>query len=123
MAIELSSAHRRRLRQIWRSAGWPCQDMLEVELLDRGLLQRLRDEVNVPVIASLNGTSPGGWTDYARACEARGADAIELNTYFLATQTGVTGTELELSTYVAPASAPLGLQIKPHWPTLLSNRE
>ncbi|MBS1179309.1 MAG: hypothetical protein H6R06_3721, partial [Proteobacteria bacterium] len=43
MAIELSSAHRRRLRQIWRSAGWPCQDMLEVELLDHGLLQRLRD--------------------------------------------------------------------------------
>jgi hypothetical protein len=43
MAIELSSAHRRRLRQIWRSAGWPCQDMLEVDLLDHGLLQRLRD--------------------------------------------------------------------------------
>jgi hypothetical protein len=40
---ELSNAHRRRLREIWRSAGWPCQDMLEVELLDRGLLQRLRD--------------------------------------------------------------------------------
>jgi hypothetical protein len=36
--------HRRRLREIWRSAGWPCQDMVEVELLDAGLLQRLRDE-------------------------------------------------------------------------------
>jgi len=43
MAIELSTAHRRRLREIWRSAGWPCQDMLEVELLHAGLLQRLRD--------------------------------------------------------------------------------
>jgi hypothetical protein len=43
MATELSAAHRRRLREIWRSAGWPCQDMLEVELLDSGLLQRLRD--------------------------------------------------------------------------------
>ena len=43
MATELSTAHRRRLREIWRSAGWPCQDMLEVELLDQGLLQRLRD--------------------------------------------------------------------------------
>jgi hypothetical protein len=43
MAVELSSAHCRRLRQIWRSAGWPCQDMLEVDLLDQGLLQRLRD--------------------------------------------------------------------------------
>ena len=43
MATELSAAHRRRLREIWRSAGWPCQDMVEVELLDHGLLQRLRD--------------------------------------------------------------------------------
>jgi len=43
MAAELSTAHRRRLREIWRSAGWPCHDMLEVELLDAGLLQRLRD--------------------------------------------------------------------------------
>jgi hypothetical protein len=43
MAAELSPAHRRRLRQIWRSAGWPCQDMLEAELLAAGLLLRLRD--------------------------------------------------------------------------------
>jgi hypothetical protein len=43
MAAELPTAHRRRLREIWRSAGWPCHDMLEVELLDLGLLQRLRD--------------------------------------------------------------------------------
>lgn len=44
MAVELSTAHRRRLREIWRSAGWPCQDMLEVELLHAGLLERLRDD-------------------------------------------------------------------------------
>jgi len=43
MAADLPTAHHRRLRQIWRSAGWPCQDMLEVELLHLGLLQRLRD--------------------------------------------------------------------------------
>ena len=43
MTAALSPAHHRRLRQIWRSAGWPCQDMLEVELLHAGLLQRLRD--------------------------------------------------------------------------------
>jgi hypothetical protein len=35
--------HRRRLREVWRSAGWPCQDMVEVELLAAGLLERLRD--------------------------------------------------------------------------------
>jgi hypothetical protein len=39
----LGTVHRRRLREIWRSAGWPCQDLIEVELLDAGLLQRQRD--------------------------------------------------------------------------------
>lgn len=39
----LGTPHRRRLREIWRSAGWPCQDLLEVELLAAGLLERLRD--------------------------------------------------------------------------------
>lgn len=48
-------------------------------------LQRIRERVKVPVIASLNGTTPGGWTDYARACESRGADALELNLYDVVT--------------------------------------
>jgi hypothetical protein len=39
----ITAVHRRRLREVWRSAGWPCQDMLEVELLAAGLLERLRD--------------------------------------------------------------------------------
>ena len=39
-----SRAHRRRLRELWRSAGWPCQDLLEAELLAGGLLERLRDD-------------------------------------------------------------------------------
>ena len=39
----LGAMHRRRLREIWRSAGWPCQDLIEVELLAAGLLQRQRD--------------------------------------------------------------------------------
>jgi len=38
----LAAVHRRRLRDIWRSAGWPCQDMVEVELLAAGLLERVR---------------------------------------------------------------------------------
>jgi len=40
----LNVVHRRRLRAIWRSAGWPCQDMVEVELLDAGLLERVRHD-------------------------------------------------------------------------------
>jgi hypothetical protein len=42
-APDLSVPHRRRLREIWRSAGWPCQDLIEIELLAAGLLERLRD--------------------------------------------------------------------------------
>lgn len=38
----LSALHRRRLREIWRSAGWPCQDLVEIELLAAGLLERIR---------------------------------------------------------------------------------
>ena len=39
----LGAVHQRRLRDIWRSAGWPCQDLIEVELLAAGLLERHRD--------------------------------------------------------------------------------
>jgi hypothetical protein len=40
----LTAIHRRRLREVWRSAGWPCQDLIEVELLAAGLIERLRDD-------------------------------------------------------------------------------
>ena len=42
-SLPLTAAHRRRLREVWRSAGWPCRDTIEVELLAVGLLERLRD--------------------------------------------------------------------------------
>jgi len=37
-----SAVHQRRLREVWRSAGWPCQDLVEAELLAAGLLERVR---------------------------------------------------------------------------------
>jgi hypothetical protein len=40
--IANSAAHQRRLREVWRSAGWPCQDPIEIELLAAGLLERVR---------------------------------------------------------------------------------
>jgi hypothetical protein len=40
--IQLTVVHRRRLRELWRSAGWPCHDMVEVELLAAGWLERVR---------------------------------------------------------------------------------
>ncbi|HEX6703932.1 MAG TPA: hypothetical protein VF169_04160 [Albitalea sp.] len=44
MSFSLTVVHRRRLRAIWRSAGWPCQDMVEVELLAAGWLERVRHD-------------------------------------------------------------------------------
>jgi hypothetical protein len=43
VGVTLATAHRRRLRDLWRSAGWPSQDMVEVELLAAGMVERVRD--------------------------------------------------------------------------------
>jgi dihydroorotate dehydrogenase (fumarate) len=51
--------------------------------------------LKIPVIASLNGYYSSGWTRYARLIEAAGADALELNIYYLATKPNVTGVEVE----------------------------
>jgi dihydroorotate dehydrogenase (fumarate) len=59
-------------------------------------IQRIKQAVNVPVIGSLNGTTPGGWIEYAKQIEQAGADALELNTYFVATDPQETGWAVEL---------------------------
>jgi len=60
-------------------------------------LSAVKKAVSVPVIASLNGVSKGGWTCYARYMQDAGADAIELNLYYIATDPALTSTELENS--------------------------
>jgi dihydroorotate dehydrogenase (fumarate) len=62
-------------------------------------LRRVKEAVGIPVIGSLNGVSSGGWVEYARRMEAAGADALELNIYYLATDPTLTAAELE-SAYV-----------------------
>jgi len=51
--------------------------------------------VGIPVIGSLNGVSVGGWTEYAKKIEQAGADALELNVYFIATDFAETGAQVE----------------------------
>jgi dihydroorotate dehydrogenase (fumarate) len=58
-------------------------------------VRRAKAAVDVPVIASLNGVSSGGWVDYARAIEQAGADALELNCYFIPTDPLLTGGAVE----------------------------
>jgi dihydroorotate dehydrogenase (fumarate) len=59
------------------------------------LLEGAAAAVDVPVIASLNGVTPEGWTDYARAMEDAGAAAIELNIYYLPGDPQTTGRDVE----------------------------
>jgi dihydroorotate dehydrogenase (fumarate) len=58
-------------------------------------VRRVKAAVEVPVIASLNGRSLGGWTEYARLLEEAGADAIELNIYAIPASADVSGAEVE----------------------------
>ena len=58
-------------------------------------LEKLKQRVDVPVLASLNGTTPGGWTSYAKRLENAGADALELNLYEVATSPDESGAAVE----------------------------
>jgi len=59
------------------------------------LLRKGKAAVSIPVIASLNGSSPGGWVRYSEYMEQAGADALELNIYSIPTDPNTTGSQLE----------------------------
>jgi len=58
-------------------------------------LKKIKQAVSIPVIGSLNGVSTGGWIKYAKVIEDAGADALELNLYFLPTDPAMTSTQIE----------------------------
>ena len=58
-------------------------------------IHRAKKAVDIPIIASLNGVSTGGWVKFAKQIEGAGADALELNIYFLPTNMDLTGQEVE----------------------------
>jgi dihydroorotate dehydrogenase (fumarate) len=59
-------------------------------------LRRAKEAVGVPVIASLNGATPGGWIEFAQLIAQTGADALELNLYRIATDLETTSADIEL---------------------------
>ena len=59
------------------------------------LIRSAKERVDIPIIGSLNGVSPGGWTNYAGLIEDAGADALELNVYYVPTDVEMTGREIE----------------------------
>jgi dihydroorotate dehydrogenase (fumarate) len=87
-------------------------------------VRKLKQAVSIPVIGSLNGVSSGGWVDYAKKIEDSGADALELNLYFLSTDPDLNSTELEdshiklVSEIRAQLQIPLAVKLSPFYTSL-----
>ncbi|HEX5177128.1 MAG TPA: dihydroorotate dehydrogenase-like protein [Chthoniobacteraceae bacterium] len=87
-------------------------------------IEAAKHSVKIPIIASLNGTTFGGWTTFARALENAGADALELNLYSIPTNPATTSDEIELSylTIVASLKAqvkiPIAVKLAPFFTNL-----
>ena len=74
-------------------------------------IRKIKAAVSVPVIASLNGVHDGRWLSYAKQIQEAGADALELNCYFLATDPAVSGKEVETQLFELVAQVRQGLSI------------
>jgi dihydroorotate dehydrogenase (fumarate) len=87
-------------------------------------LGRIKDAVDVPVIASLNGTTRSGWIDYARRIQQAGADALELNVYHVPTDAAESGDSVEqrivdvAATIVSTISIPVAIKLSPYFTAL-----
>ena len=82
-------------------------------------IAKAKAALKIPVIASLNGTSVGGWTDYARKIQQAGADALELNIYYIPTDPQLSALEVE-NTYLdilkavkAAITIPVAVKLSP----------
>src|SRR5262249_36775766 len=89
-----------------------------------GQIRQAKKALSIPVIASLNGVARGTWVRHARLLEEAGADAVELNIYFVPTDPDVTGAEVEQH-YVEIAAAvqdvltvPLSVKLGPYFSSL-----
>jgi dihydroorotate dehydrogenase (fumarate) len=99
-------------------------DMNDYRLGPEGYLQHIQQAkaaVGIPIIASLNGVSAGGWTKYAKDMEEAGADALELNIYYVATHPDLTGSDVEqmyidlVSQVKATARIPVAVKLGPYF--------
>ena len=90
------------------------------------LLREAKQILDVPVVASLNGMTRGGWTSYAKMLGDAGADAIECNLYRVAASPEVTGRQVEaealdlVEAIVAAAEVPVAVKLSPYYSALAS---
>jgi dihydroorotate dehydrogenase (fumarate) len=82
-------------------------------------IAQAKQAVRIPIIASLNGSSPGGWTDYAKGIQQAGADALELNIYYIPTDMNLTSAQIEqtyldiLKSVKAAVTIPVAVKLSP----------
>ncbi|MEC4815970.1 MAG: dihydroorotate dehydrogenase-like protein [Scytonema sp. PMC 1069.18] len=87
-------------------------------------IRRAKEMVKIPIIASLNGSTLGGWIDYARQIEQAGADALEVNLYSIPTDLDTTGVEIEqqyldvVQAVRTAVSIPLAVKLSPYFTNL-----
>jgi dihydroorotate dehydrogenase (fumarate) len=87
-------------------------------------LEKTKRAVNIPVMGSLNGVSTGGWIEYARKIQDAGADGLELNLYYLPTDTSLTSSQLEdnyvklVSDIRSSIKIPLAVKLAPFFTAL-----
>jgi dihydroorotate dehydrogenase (fumarate) len=88
------------------------------------LISKAKKSVSIPVIGSLNGVSAGGWLSYAKKIEQAGADALELNVYYISTDPALGASELEenyidlVKSVRNEISIPLALKLSPQFTAL-----
>lgn len=84
-------------------------------------IQKAKEALSIPIIASLNGVSTGGWVKYAKNIEEAGADALELNVYYLPTDPNLSGAEVEqiyldvLKDVKAAVKIPVAMKLSPYF--------
>lgn len=87
-------------------------------------IRKAKQAVKIPVIASLNGVSQGGWTRYAKQMEQAGADALELNTYFVTTDITKSAAEVEkmyidlVKAVTSSVKIPVAVKIGPYFSSI-----
>jgi dihydroorotate dehydrogenase (fumarate) len=85
------------------------------------LISKAKKAVDIPIIASLNGTTVGGWTEYAHKMQQAGADALELNVYYVASDVKQTGEAVEqlyvdiLKAVKKSVKIPVALKLGPYF--------